>query len=198
MSHPTAAPPSCTSASSARPRTRRSSSACSPSAPASRALLDEYAPHGRRDRARLRAAQPAHRHGHGAGQRRRPACRARARASPVGLHTPSEVKAAITGYGSADKRQVGTMVARMLRLDAVPKPADAADALAIAICHAWRGGSASAAPTARRPRRRSRGATPTRARGRGIELPRIDRAPRVADDLLGARHGARSDSARPW
>ena len=57
----------------------------------------------------------------------------------VGLHTPSEVKAAITGYGSADKAQVGAMVARVLRLAEVPKPADAADALALAICHAWRG-----------------------------------------------------------
>ncbi|WP_454118841.1 crossover junction endodeoxyribonuclease RuvC [Microbacterium lacticum] len=53
-------------------------------------------------------------------------------------HTPSEVKAAITGYGSADKRQVQTMVARVLRLDVLPQPADAADALAIALCHAWR------------------------------------------------------------
>ena len=60
---------------------------------------------------------------------------------PVGLHTPSEVKASITGYGSADKRQVGTMVMRILGLDDVPKPADAADALALAICHGWRGGS---------------------------------------------------------
>jgi crossover junction endodeoxyribonuclease RuvC len=59
----------------------------------------------------------------------------------VGLHTPSEVKAAITGYGSADKRQVGAMVARVLGLSEVPKPADAADALAIAICHAWKGPS---------------------------------------------------------
>lgn len=57
----------------------------------------------------------------------------------VGLHTPSEVKASITGYGAADKKQVGAMVARILGLDAVPKPADAADALAIAICHAWKG-----------------------------------------------------------
>ncbi|WP_295837294.1 crossover junction endodeoxyribonuclease RuvC [uncultured Microbacterium sp.] len=57
-------------------------------------------------------------------------------------HTPSEVKAAITGYGSADKRQVQTMVARVLRLDSLPQPADAADALAIALCHAWRGGAA--------------------------------------------------------
>ena len=59
----------------------------------------------------------------------------------VGLHTPSEVKAAITGYGSADKQQVATMVARVLRLDAPPTPADASDALALAICHAWRSGS---------------------------------------------------------
>lgn len=63
----------------------------------------------------------------------------------VALHTPSEVKAAITGYGAADKRQVQAMVARILGLAEVPKPADAADALAIAICHAWRG--APAAPT---------------------------------------------------
>ncbi|MCY7289813.1 MAG: crossover junction endodeoxyribonuclease RuvC, partial [Cryobacterium sp.] len=60
----------------------------------------------------------------------------------VTLHTPSEVKAAITGYGSADKAQVGAMVARVLGLAEVPRPADAADALAIAICHAWRPGVA--------------------------------------------------------
>lgn len=62
----------------------------------------------------------------------------------VGLHTPSEVKAAITGYGAADKKQVQTMVARVLGLRAVPRPADAADALAIAICHAWKRGGAIA------------------------------------------------------
>ena len=61
----------------------------------------------------------------------------------VGLHTPTEVKAALTGYGAADKKQLGAMVARILRLDAVPKPADASDALALAICHAWRAGVAS-------------------------------------------------------
>ncbi len=64
------------------------------------------------------------------------------RGLPVSLHTPSEVKAAITGYGSADKKQVGTMVARILRLPEVPRPADATDALALAICHAWRTGAA--------------------------------------------------------
>ena len=58
---------------------------------------------------------------------------------PVALHTPSEVKAAVTGSGSADKAQVGAMVTRLLRLDTTPRPADAADALALAICHLWRG-----------------------------------------------------------
>ena len=59
----------------------------------------------------------------------------------VRLHTPSEVKASITGSGRADKAQVGHMVTRLLRLDAMPKPADAADALALAICQIWRGGA---------------------------------------------------------
>ncbi|NUS12797.1 MAG: crossover junction endodeoxyribonuclease RuvC, partial [Streptomyces sp.] len=68
-------------------------------------------------------------------------CAAR-RGLPVHLHTPSEVKAAVTGSGRADKAQVGAMVTRLLRLDAPPKPADAADALALAICHIWRGPAA--------------------------------------------------------
>lgn len=67
------------------------------------------------------------------------------RGLPAATHTPTEIKAAITGYGAADKRQVQTMVARVLRLDALPTPADAADALAIALCHAWRGGSPTSA-----------------------------------------------------
>ena len=57
----------------------------------------------------------------------------------VAVHTPSEVKAAVTGSGRADKAQVGTMVTRLLKLGDVPRPADAADALALAICHLWRG-----------------------------------------------------------
>jgi crossover junction endodeoxyribonuclease RuvC len=56
---------------------------------------------------------------------------------PVALHTPSEVKAAVSGSGRADKAQVATMVTRLLRLPAAPQPADAADALALAICHLW-------------------------------------------------------------
>jgi crossover junction endodeoxyribonuclease RuvC len=58
---------------------------------------------------------------------------------PVAMHTPSEVKAAITGSGRAEKAQVGRMVARVLGLAEAPKPADTADALALAICHVWRG-----------------------------------------------------------
>jgi len=57
----------------------------------------------------------------------------------VRLHTPSEVKAAVTGSGRADKAQVTMMVSRLLRLATPPKPADAADALALAICQIWRG-----------------------------------------------------------
>lgn len=63
------------------------------------------------------------------------------RGLPVVLHTPSEVKAAVTGSGRADKAQVTAMVTRILRLSSPPKPADAADALALAICHIWRGGA---------------------------------------------------------
>jgi len=62
---------------------------------------------------------------------------AAARNIPVTLHTPSEVKAAVTGSGRADKAQVGEMVRRLLRLKEVPQPADAADALALAICHIY-------------------------------------------------------------
>jgi crossover junction endodeoxyribonuclease RuvC len=66
-------------------------------------------------------------------------CAAR-RGLPVALHTPSEVKAAVTGNGRAGKDQVTAMVMRLLRMDAPPRPADTADALALAICHLWRGG----------------------------------------------------------
>jgi len=58
---------------------------------------------------------------------------------PLVLHTPTEVKAAVTGNGRADKSQVTAMVTRILRLQTRPKPADAADALALAICQVWRG-----------------------------------------------------------
>ena len=61
------------------------------------------------------------------------------RGIPVAMHTPSEVKAAVTGSGRANKAQVAVMVKRILRLDVIPKPVDATDSLALAICHAWRG-----------------------------------------------------------
>jgi len=67
-------------------------------------------------------------------------CAAR-RSLPVALHTPSEVKAAVTGSGRADKAQVTLMVTRLLAMADPPRPADAADALALAICHLWRGGA---------------------------------------------------------
>jgi crossover junction endodeoxyribonuclease RuvC len=70
------------------------------------------------------------------------------RGLPVALHTPSEVKAAVTGSGRADKEQVTTMVTRILRLSERPTPADAADALALAICQVWRGGVTSRLQTA--------------------------------------------------
>lgn len=64
---------------------------------------------------------------------------------PVAMHTPTEVKAAVTGSGKAGKVQVGSMVAKILGLAEVPKPADSADSLAIAICHGWRTAGATAA-----------------------------------------------------
>ena len=67
---------------------------------------------------------------------------------PVHTHTPTEVKAAITGSGRADKAQVGVMVARILKLSEPPKPADAADAVALALCHLWRGAAADRIATA--------------------------------------------------
>jgi crossover junction endodeoxyribonuclease RuvC len=67
------------------------------------------------------------------------------RGIPVALHTPSEVKAAVTGDGRAGKRQVAVMITKILGLPEEPRPADAADALALAICQLWRGGTAATA-----------------------------------------------------
>ena len=65
------------------------------------------------------------------------------RGIPVALHTPSEVKAAVTGSGRAGKVQVAEMVKRILKLETIPKPVDATDALALAITHSWRGATTS-------------------------------------------------------
>ena len=80
------------------------------------------------------------------------------RGLPVVTHTPSEVKAAVTGTGRAVKGQVEAMVMRLLGLQSPPRPADAADALALAICHVWRGGA--------QRRRDAAAAAYTRSRGR--------------------------------
>nr|BEK64768.1 crossover junction endodeoxyribonuclease RuvC [Kitasatospora purpeofusca] len=87
------------------------------------------------------------------------------RGIPVTLHTPSEVKAAVTGSGRADKAQVTAMVQRLLRLDAPPKPADAADALALAICHIWRGGATNRLEAAIKAAARTTTTTPPGPRG---------------------------------
>lgn len=79
-------------------------------------------------------------------------------AIPVAQHTPSEVKAAITGNGRADKAQVGAMVMRVLQLDSPPKPADAADAVALGICQVWRGASSNRIQEALRKVERDGGA----------------------------------------
>ncbi|MFD1214036.1 crossover junction endodeoxyribonuclease RuvC [Arthrobacter sp. GCM10027362] len=78
----------------------------------------------------------------------------------VALHTPTEVKAAVTGNGQADKVAVTKMVTRILRLSAPPRPADAADALALAITHAWRGNGLVVSGSARAPGGTVSGLTP--------------------------------------
>lgn len=80
---------------------------------------------------------------------------------PVAFHTPTEVKAAVTGTGRADKEQVTIMITRLLGLAAKPRPADAADALALAVCHLWR------APMAQRL---------AQARAQSAQLARTHRA----------------------
>jgi crossover junction endodeoxyribonuclease RuvC len=69
---------------------------------------------------------------------------------PVIEYTPAEIKRAVVGYGRAEKPQVGQMVKLLLGLERVPAPHDAADALAVAICHLHAGARAISAPTAGR------------------------------------------------
>jgi crossover junction endodeoxyribonuclease RuvC len=71
---------------------------------------------------------------------------ARTRNIPAVTYTPTAVKAAVTGSGRSDKKQIGNMVKALLNLDEIPKPADAADAIALALCHAWRMPTVSAMP----------------------------------------------------
>lgn len=110
-----------------------------------------------------------------------PMIAAASRGLPVALHTPSEVKAAVTGNGRADKAQVTSMITRILRLERPPRPADAADALALAVCHLWRGGmqgriEAAVAAQGARAGRSTTSATapaPVLASGRRPQPPRL-------------------------
>lgn len=107
---------------------------------------------------------------------------------PVVWHTPTEVKAAVTGTGAADKSSVADMVVRILRLEAAPRPVDATDALALAICHVWRGSATSriaeavaAAPPARIP-------TAAQAQARAGRPPRPASAPKTPRPAGEAPH----------
>jgi crossover junction endodeoxyribonuclease RuvC len=71
---------------------------------------------------------------------------------PVIEYTPAEIKLAVVGYGRAEKSQVQQMVKLLLGLDTAPSPHDAADALAVALCHAHASGGVTTTPTARVPR----------------------------------------------
>jgi crossover junction endodeoxyribonuclease RuvC len=119
-------------------------------------------------------------------------CAAR-RGLPVALHTPSEVKAAVTGNGRAGKEQVTQMVARLLKLADPPRPADAADALALAICHLWRGGAQQRladAVAAARARQRGAGQTPGAGRTRGAsQTPRPSQDPGAGQPGAGIGSG---------
>ncbi|WP_424825280.1 crossover junction endodeoxyribonuclease RuvC, partial [Rothia mucilaginosa] len=81
------------------------------------------------------------------------------------------VKAAVTGSGRADKASVGRMVTRILGLDSMPKPADAADALAIAICHGWRGGGIGSGINMAAQTQTHQGSRPSQARRGGSLTP---------------------------
>ncbi len=108
---------------------------------------------------------------------------------PVAWHTPTEVKAAVTGSGRADKAQVAGMVVRILRLPTAPTPVDATDALALAICQVWRGSATSridAAVAASAPSRIPKAAT--RAAG--------SRNARASRPSPGAGLGVRAGGAR--
>jgi len=92
---------------------------------------------------------------------------------PVVQYSPNEVKLAVAGDGAAGKREVQTMVARLLGLAEAPKPADAADALALALCHAWKARLDRAVEGVRCP------AAATRSPVRGVPAPTRRLADRI-------------------
>ncbi len=110
------------------------------------------------------------------------------RGLPVATHTPSEIKAAVTGTGSAAKRQVENMVVRLLGLAEPPKPPDAADALALAICHIWRG-SAQRRIDGARVRLPSAGAVRS---GRAAPARRLHQRDMAAGWAAGSAHAGRT------
>ncbi|MDH4658396.1 crossover junction endodeoxyribonuclease RuvC [Corynebacterium pyruviciproducens] len=117
-------------------------------------------------------------------------------ASQAGLdvheYTPSQVKKAITGNGKADKKQMTAMVTRILGLENPPKPADAADALAIAITHCWRAPQIQREEQAKQQLRRM-GIDPDRAVGpKGMNTnyhPRVVPTPQVIGETLRSLGG---------
>jgi crossover junction endodeoxyribonuclease RuvC len=119
-------------------------------------------------------------------------CAAR-RGIPVALHTPSEAKAAVTGSGRADKAQVTEMVTRLLRLTDPPRPADAADALALAICHLWRGTAQRRLTAAAAAQLAGRGGNP--AVSPASALARGDGPPDPTDSVLARGNGPQDPPA---
>lgn len=112
---------------------------------------------------------------------------------PVAMHTPSEVKAAVSGNGRAEKRQVQIMVQRILGLPSLPRPADAADACAIAITHAWRGGLN---PMRVEPDRAQHGGAGLLPRATGSDLTPAQKMWAQAE-RLSRRHGAVAPKSSP-
>lgn len=104
---------------------------------------------------------------------------------PVQMHSPSEVKAAVSGNGRAEKAQVQLMVKHILGLEEIVRPKDAADALAIAICHAWRG-NLGVSETATRAQHGGAGTLPV------AEGPQLTAAQKLwaQAERMTARHGA--------
>ena len=120
------------------------------------------------------------------------------RGIPVAVHTPSEVKAAVTGDGRAGKKQVAAMVTRILDLAQAPRPADAADALALAICHLWRGGAQAAglpgSPTDAQRAWREAAEAASRG-GRGRRVPAGANPQAASAGVTAARAAARLAAA---
>ena len=117
------------------------------------------------------------------------------RGLPVALHTPSEVKAAVTGNGRAGKEQITTMVTKLLRITDPPRPADAADALALAICHLWRGGAPLSTPMRTGLRPAAAAAEASRAAAASAASPAA--AARPASPAAAARPASPAAAAAP-